>query len=54
MAKQNLFNSVSTTVQESLKGWTAAFPHLEFHSTKRVVIAPFVSLIYLFINFKLK
>lgn len=43
MAKKNLINSVLTAVEESLTGWSMAFPHLEFHSTKRVVLAPFVS-----------
>ena len=43
MAKKNVINSVSTAVQESLTGWTFAFPNLEFHSSKRVVLAPFVS-----------
>ncbi|XP_033214433.1 triokinase/FMN cyclase-like isoform X2 [Belonocnema kinseyi] len=40
MARKNLVNSVFTAVEESLTGWSMAFPHLEFHSTKRVVLAP--------------
>lgn len=43
MASKKLINSINSVVDESLSGLCVAYPQLDYHPTKRVVLSSNVS-----------